>query len=483
MKKKLSLCLLLILICVLCMSSTAAFAAVEATDETGSQVALDQSEVTFSSTQKQVVHVTYTGNDEISYDIVDGQNLIDAEWSDCWSGDTTQLFITRITDNEGTAKIKIYPTDKKNDYKVITVKLNVPSDEPSDSEKRVYWQFVPSTGALMIYGNGEMADYTYGQAYGAYIRESTFVIPWQNYRDMITKVEVGPGITRIGNYNFAFLDNLKEVKIANTVEEIGEAAFAYCGSLKKISLPDSVKKLGFQAFFYCSNLKKVDLNKVEYICEQTFSDCSNLTKLTIPETVKTIETGYTLGPACDIKFKSSKAPEFAPSPTAIQLKDHNPYANVTYAKEANIYIPAGANKEDWLKQFNKVNNIYKATEKYNFIEYDDTAAKDLAKDVKIKVSSAKLIKGTKITAKVSSGDLKAIKDLGYNVTYKYYRSTKKTSGYVLMKETKYSTYKNTSGKKGTKYYYKALIEITDACGDVIYTGSAKEQTPCSRTFK
>ena len=103
--------------------------------------------------------------------------------------------------------------------------------------------------------------------------------------------------------------------------------------------------------------------------------------------------------------------------------------------------------------------------------------------MELKVSSAKLIKGTKITAKVSSGDLKAIKDLGYNVTYKYYRSTKKTSGYVLMKESKYSTYSNTSGKKGTKYYYKALVEVTDACGDVIYTGSAKDQKPCSRTFK
>lgn len=483
MKKKLSLCLLLILICVLCMSSNAAFAAVEATDETGSQVALDQSEVTFSSTQKQVVHVTYTGNDTISYDIVEGQNLIDAEWSDCWGGDSIQLFITRITDNEGTAKIKIYPTDKKNDYKVITVKLNVPSDEPSDSEKRVNWQFVASSGTLKLTGHGEMADYSYGQAYGAYIRESAFVIPWQNYRDMITKIEVGPGITRIGNYNFAFLDNLKEVKIANTVEEIGEAAFAYCGSLEKISLPDSVKKLGFQAFCNCPNLKKVNLNKVEYICEQNFWGCPKLTRITIPETVKIIETGDTFGPVCDIKFKSSKAPEFTPCPTLIQLKKHNPYSNVSYAKKVNVYIPAGANKEDWLKQFNKEDISARITETYNFIEYDDTAAKALAKDVKIKVSSAKLIKGTKITAKVSSGDLKAIKDLGYDVTYKYYRSTKKTSGYVLMKESKYSTYKNTSGKKGTKYYYKALIEITDACGDVIYTGSAKDQTPCYRTFK
>lgn len=477
MKKKLSLCLLLILICVLCMSSTAAFAAVETVDETGSQVALDQSEVTFSSTQKQVVHVTYTGYDTISYDIVEGQNLIDAEWSDCWGGDSIQLFITRITDNEGTAKIKIYPTDKKNDYKVITVKLNVPSDEPSDSEKRVNWQFVASSGTLMIYGEGAMGDYTFDDAYKAYVYKSAVRYPWQNHANEIKKVKICDGITHVGDWAFARMKSIEKIEIANTVKDIGEGAFAYCTKIKEVSLPDSVKEIKCQAFRSCIKLEKLNLNKVEKIGEEAFNNCANLLGVVIPKTVKEMNSSHPLGSTINLKFEGNVAPKIV---ALVEPYEH--YGTLTYRPEQNIYIPKGADKEKWMSEIRKTSDWNKYTT-WNFIEYDDTAAKALAKDVKIKVSSAKLIKGTKITAKVSSGDLKAIKDLGYDVTYKYYRSTKKTSGYVLMKESKYSTYKNTSGKKGTKYYYKALIEITDACGDVIYTGSAKDQTPCSRTLK
>ncbi len=477
MKKKLSLCLLLILICVLCMSSTAAFAAVEATDETGSQVALDQSEVTFSSTKKQVVHVTYTGNDTISYDIVEGQNLIDAEWSDCWGGDSIQLFITRITDNEGTAKIKIYPTDKKNDYKVITVKLNVPSDEPSDSEKRVNWQFVASSGTLMIYGEGAMGDYTFGDNYKAYVYKNATCYPWQNHANDVKKVKICDGITHVGDWAFARMKNIEKIEIANTVKDIGEGAFAYCTKIKEVSLPDSVKEIKCQAFRSCIKLEKLNLNKVEKIGEEAFNNCANLLGVVIPKTVKEMNSSHPLGSTINLKFEGNVAPKIV---ALVEPYEH--YGTLTYRPEQNIYIPKGADKEKWMSEIRKTSDWNKYTT-WNFIEYDDTAAKALAKDVKIKVSSAKLIKGTKITAKVSSGDLQAIKDLGYNVTYKYYRSTKKTSGYVLIKESKYSTYKNTSGKKGTKYYYKALIEITDACGDVIYTGSAKDQKPCYRTFK
>lgn len=478
MKKKLSLCLLLILICVLCMSSTAAFAAVEATDETGSQVALDQSEVTFSSTQKQVVHVTYTGYDTISYDIVEGQNLIDAEWSDCWGGDSIQLFITRITDNEGTAKIKIYPTDKKNDYKVITVKLNVPSDEPSDSEKRVNWQFVASSGTLMIYGEGAMGDYTFGDNYKAYVYKNATCYPWQNHANDVKKVKICDGITHVGDWAFARMKNIEKIEIANTVKDIGEGAFAYCTKIKEVSLPDSVKEVKCQAFRGCGRLEELNLNKVEKIGEEAFNNCASLTGVVIPSSVKEMHASSPFKTS-NIKFKSMTPPKFV---------EYSKYTTwFDYGGKINVYIPKDANKELFLKEFHNAYDEYdsywKQKHEWNIIEYDDTAAKALAKDVKLKVSSAKLVKGTKITAKASSGDLKAIKNLGYNVTYKYYRSTKKTSGYVLMKESKYSTYKNTSGKKGTKYYYKALIEITDACGDVIYTGSAKDQTPCYRTFK
>ena len=352
------------------------------------------------------------------------------------------------------------------------------ADSQWNTTDGVYWQFVPSSGTLMIYGEGAMGDYTFGDNYKAYVYKNATCYPWQNHANDVKKVKICDGITHVGDWAFARMKNIEKIEIANTVKDIGEGAFAYCTKIKEVSFPDSVKEVKYQAFRGCIKLEKLNLNKVEKIGLEAFNNCASLNGVVIPNSVKEINAAYPFKTS-NIKFKSMTPPKFV---------ENSKYAAwFSYGGKINVYIPKGANKELFLKEFHNAydeyDSFWKQKHEWNIIEYDDTAAKALAKDVKIKVSSAKLIKGTKITAKVSSGDLKAIKDLGYNVTYKYYRSTKKTSGYVLMKESKYSTYKNTSGKKGTKYYYKALIEITDACGDVIYTGSAKDQTPCYRTFK
>lgn len=352
------------------------------------------------------------------------------------------------------------------------------TDSQWNTTEGVYWQFVPSTGTLMIYGKGAMGDYTFDDARRAYVNKNAVRYPWQNHADEITKVKICDGITHVGNWAFAYMKKIEKIEIANTVKDIGEGAFAYCTKIKEVSFPDSVKEVKYQAFRGCIKLEKLNLNKVEKIGEEAFNNCASLNGVVIPNSVKEINAAYPFKTS-NIKFKSMTPPKFV---------ENSKYAAwFSYGGKINVYIPKGANKELFLKElhnaYDEYDSYWKQKHEWNIIEYDDTAAKALAKDVKIKVSSAKLIKGTKVTAKVSSRDLQAIKDLGYNVTYKYYRSTKKLSGYQLMKESKYSTYKNTAGKKGTRYYYKASVEVTDACGDVIYTTSTKLQKPCYRTFK
>ena len=51
--------------------------------------------------------------------------------------------------------------------------------------------------------------------------------------------------------------------------------------------------------------------------------------------------------------------------------------------------------------------------------------------------------------------------MGYTVKYKFYRSTKKTSKYSILKTKNTASYVNSSGKKGTKYYYKAKVLVYD----------------------
>ena len=85
--------------------------------------------------------------------------------------------------------------------------------------------------------------------------------------------------------------------------------------------------------------------------------------------------------------------------------------------------------------------------------------KTMIKDVNLKVRTSKTTK--KNIKAVVSGDVKALTDAGYTVKYKFYRSTKKASKYTAAKVKDTNTYINTTGKKGTKYYYKAKALVYD----------------------
>ena len=96
----------------------------------------------------------------------------------------------------------------------------------------------------------------------------------------------------------------------------------------------------------------------------------------------------------------------------------------------------------------------------------------------LKARSSKTAKGNvKVIAKLSTAEkakLAALADLGYTVKYKFYRSTKKSAGYKAMFEKTSRTYSNTSGKTGTRYYYKAQIRVYDAGGTLVAKTALKE---------
>lgn len=98
----------------------------------------------------------------------------------------------------------------------------------------------------------------------------------------------------------------------------------------------------------------------------------------------------------------------------------------------------------------------------------DAKAAEQAKEIMLQASSAKTAKGNiKVNLKVNEDAIKAIEDLGYTVKYKFYRSTIKNAKYVGKFETTAKTYTNTTGKKGTRYYYKARVMVYDAQGELV----------------
>ena len=90
-----------------------------------------------------------------------------------------------------------------------------------------------TTYYLELQGNGEIPDYAQNDE-----------LPWEEWRDEITVVTVGSGITKIGSYVFADMDVLTTVQIANTVTALGDGAFYNCGKLTNLQIPDSVTSFG-----------------------------------------------------------------------------------------------------------------------------------------------------------------------------------------------------------------------------------------------
>ena len=85
---------------------------------------------------------------------------------------------------------------------------------------------------------------------------------WSNYNEVITRVEIGSGITEIGDYTFAYLRNLTSVSIPDTVTSIGNSAFSECLAMKSVFIPASVQSIGDYAFRYCNNLRTIIFDHV-----------------------------------------------------------------------------------------------------------------------------------------------------------------------------------------------------------------------------
>ncbi len=130
----------------------------------------------------------------------------------------------------------------------------------------------------------------------------------------------------------------------------------------------------------------------------------------------------------------------------------------------------------------------------------DTAAEEPTDDAAAKIAKAKsIVKNMKLTARSgktakknvkavlksdakTNASIKELKDLGFTVKYRFYRSTKKAASYKSTVTKKTASYTNTSGKKGTKYFYKVQVRVYDANGKLIAKTALKQCKYASRTW-
>ena len=139
-------------------------------------------------------------------------------------------------------------------------------------------------GSVGLAGNGSSNQFSYLLRYSSSADTRN-----QVYQNTIQKVEIGGGVTSIGNFTFFRCYSLSSITIPNSVTSIGINAFQNCYSLSSITIPNSVTSIGSSAFFYCYSLSSITMpNGVTSIGSNAFRFCYSLSSITIPDGVTSI---------------------------------------------------------------------------------------------------------------------------------------------------------------------------------------------------
>lgn len=109
------------------------------------------------------------------------------------------------------------------------------------------------------------------------------------YQNSVQKIELGNGITGIGNQAFRDCYSLASITIPSVVTSIEISAFYYCSSLASVTIPDGVTSIGDSAFSECSSLASISIpNAATSIGGSAFYKCRSLASITIPDGVTSI---------------------------------------------------------------------------------------------------------------------------------------------------------------------------------------------------
>ena len=191
-------------------------------------------------------------------------------FASCWYGVITGSNI-QVVGNNAFMDIRVYGVPGGEVEKHANISGNctfLPITSKGECGADAEWSFDVRTGILSINGNGNMYEYP-----DIGWESST---PWYQFRGDIRRVEIGEGITYIGEGTFHYLV-AKEISLPSTLETIGAGAFEY-SAFSEIIIPEGCVSIRERAFQYIDGLKKVVIpGSVTNIAPEAFEGNDKLT--------------------------------------------------------------------------------------------------------------------------------------------------------------------------------------------------------------
>lgn len=148
------------------------------------------------------------------------------------------------------------------------------------STNNINWSLDTDTGVLTLTGSGATGGFS-----------SSNRAPWYEYRQKITSIVIGEGITSFGQQTFNGCSAVTNVSLPSSLTSIGMQGFFNCSSLTSVTLPSSLKTIGKQAFQGCSSLETVTFaegtSKLTTVSDNAFKNCTSLVSISFPDGVAT----------------------------------------------------------------------------------------------------------------------------------------------------------------------------------------------------
>ncbi len=120
-----------------------------------------------------------------------------------------------------------------------------------------------------------------------YSKDESIIIKYPEGRKGYTYT-LPNNVTKIGDYAFSMVKNLKEVTIDDFVTTIGTYAFYNAQNLNNLIIPNSVTEIGDHAFYDISTLTNITLSNQITSIEESLLAQTSITSITIPNGVTSI---------------------------------------------------------------------------------------------------------------------------------------------------------------------------------------------------